>query len=58
MRWFGIVVVAAVVTPPDPLSQLLLTIPIYGLYEISIWCVRLIQFRRRRAEARELAAAA
>jgi sec-independent protein translocase protein TatC len=51
----GIVVVAAIVTPPDPLSQLLLTIPIYGLYEISIWCVRLIELRRRRAEARELA---
>ena len=50
----GIVVVAAVVTPPDPLSQCLLTIPIYGLYEVSIWCVRLIQLRRKREEAREL----
>ena len=53
----GIVVVAAVVTPPDPLSQCLLAIPIYGLYEISIWCVRLIQFRRAREEAREPAPA-
>ena len=52
----GIVVVAAVVTPPDPLSQCLLTIPIYGLYEISIWCVRLIQLRRKREEARALVA--
>ena len=52
----GIVVVAAVVTPPDPLSQCLLTIPIYGLYEVSIWCVRLIQLRRKREEARELVA--
>ena len=52
----GIVVVAAFVTPPDPLSQGLLTIPIYGLYEISIWCVRLIQFGKDKAEARELAA--
>ncbi|WP_174300895.1 twin-arginine translocase subunit TatC [Caulobacter sp. S45] len=51
----GIVVVAAVVTPPDPLSQCLLTIPIYGLYEVSIWCVRLIQLRRKREESRELA---
>ena len=51
----GIVVVAAVVTPPDPLSQCLLAIPIYGLYEISIWCVRLIQLRRARDEAKELA---
>ena len=53
----GIVVVAAVVTPPDPLSQVLLSLPIYGLYEVSIWCVRLIQLRKRRAEARELATA-
>ena len=51
----GIVVLAAIVTPPDPLSQCLLAIPIYGLYEISIWCVRLIQVRRSRAEAQELA---
>ena len=53
----GIVVVAAVVTPPDPLSQCLLAIPIYGLYEISIWCVRIIQLRRRREDARDLATA-
>ena len=54
----GIVVVAAVVTPPDPLSQCLLAIPIYGLYEVSIWCVRLIQLRRSRDETRrELAEA-
>jgi sec-independent protein translocase protein TatC len=51
----GIFVVAAVVTPPDPISQCLLAIPIYGLYEISIWCVRLMEIRRRRDEAREVA---
>lgn len=43
----GIVVVAAIVTPPDPISQLMLAIPIVLLYEISIWCVRLIEVRRR-----------
>jgi sec-independent protein translocase protein TatC len=53
----GIVFVAAIVTPPDPLSQCLLAIPIYGLYEISIWCVRLIGLRRAREEAAEEAAA-
>jgi len=35
------------VTPPDPLSQILLAAPIYLLYEISIWCVRLIELRRK-----------
>jgi len=42
----GIVFVAALVTPPDPLSQLMLAAPIYLLYEISIWCVKLIEIRR------------
>ena len=43
----AIVFVAALVTPPDPISQLMLAIPIYLLYEISIWCVKLIELRRR-----------
>lgn len=51
----GIVVVAAVVTPPDPISQLMLAIPLVLLYEISIWCVRLIEFRRDKREAAEAA---
>lgn len=45
----GVFVVAAVVTPPDPISQTLLALPIILLYEISIWCVRLIE-RGRKAE--------
>ena len=47
----GVFVVAAVVTPPDPISQLMLAIPICLLYEVSIWCVRLIELRRDREEA-------
>jgi sec-independent protein translocase protein TatC len=47
----GVFVVAAVVTPPDPISQTLLALPIILLYEASIWCVRIIELRRRRAEA-------
>ena len=47
----GVFVVAAIFTPPDPISQLMLAIPICGLYEISIWCVWLIERRRRRQEA-------
>ena len=46
----GIFVVAAFVTPPDPISQAMLAIPLVGLYEISIWCVRLIETRRRRED--------
>jgi sec-independent protein translocase protein TatC len=43
----GIVVVAAVVTPPDPISQCMLAIPIVLLYEISILCVKVIELRRK-----------
>lgn len=38
----AIFVVAAVLTPPDVFSQLLLAIPLMGLYEISIWVVKRI----------------
>ena len=51
----GIVFVAAIVTPPDPISQIMLAIPIYLLYEVSIWCVRLMELKRKRAEAEETA---
>ena len=46
----AVVAVAAVVTPPDPISQLMLAIPMCLLYEVSIWCVRLIEMRRKRAD--------
>ncbi|GAA0625897.1 twin-arginine translocase subunit TatC [Brevundimonas kwangchunensis] len=49
----AVVVVAAVVTPPDPISQLMLAIPLVLLYEISIWCVRLIELRRKKADDAE-----
>ena len=43
----GLAVVAAVVTPPDIISMLSLVVPLVLLYEISIWCVWLIERRRR-----------
>jgi sec-independent protein translocase protein TatC len=43
-------VVAAVLTPPDPASQIGLALPTILLYEISIWMARLIE-RKREAEA-------
>jgi sec-independent protein translocase protein TatC len=42
--------IAAVLTPPDPFSMMSLAIPGVLLYEISIWCVWLIERRRRRDE--------
>jgi sec-independent protein translocase protein TatC len=51
----GIAAAAAVITPPDVMSQFLLGIPVYLLYEISIWLVRAFE-RRRAAEEAELEA--
>ncbi len=45
-------VVAALLTPPDIISQIGLGIPVLLLYEISIWSVRLVE-RRRAAEDAE-----
>ncbi len=40
---FGIAVFAAFVTPPDPITQIVLGSAIYLLYEISIFSVRLLE---------------
>jgi sec-independent protein translocase protein TatC len=45
-------VVAAVVTPPDPISMLTLIVPLVLLYEVSILCVKLIERGRRKEDAR------
>jgi sec-independent protein translocase protein TatC len=47
----GVFVVAAVFTPPDPLSQISLAIPIIALYEVSIHLARLVE--KKRAEREE-----
>ena len=41
----GVFVVAAVLTPPDPISQLALAIPTVLLYELSIYAVKLAEKR-------------
>ena len=46
-------VVAAIITPPDIISQIGLAIPILVLYEISIIAVRIVERRRAEAEAAE-----
>jgi len=49
----AVFVVAAVVTPPDPISQITLAVPLCLLYEISIWCVWLIERRRKKDDDEE-----
>lgn len=43
-----ILVLAAVLTPPDPVSQLLVALPMVGLYELSIWISVRVERRRER----------
>ena len=47
----GIFALAALFTPPDVISMLSLAVPLVALYEISIWCVKLIERNRARAAA-------
>lgn len=51
-------VLAAVLTPPDVISQLSLALPLCGLYEISIWIVQRMEKRREAERAEEEAAEA
>ncbi len=44
---------AAILTPPDPLSQISLAIPIILLYEISIISARMIEKKREKQNAEE-----
>jgi sec-independent protein translocase protein TatC len=49
--YVGVFVVAAIITPPDIISQIGLGIPIIFLYEISILMVRMVERKRAEAEA-------
>ena len=51
-------VVAAVLTPPDPVSQIGLAVPAILLYEISIWLARRIERSRALEERKREEAAA
>jgi sec-independent protein translocase protein TatC len=54
-RYFivGAFVIAAVLTPPDVISQLSLAIPLMILYEGSIWSVRFIEKKAQAAAAKD-----
>jgi len=55
-RYFIVIafIIAAVLTPPDVLSQLSLAVPLLLLYEGSIWAVKLVESK---AQASKTAAA-
>ncbi|MXU65625.1 twin-arginine translocase subunit TatC [Oceanomicrobium pacificus] len=47
----AILVLAAIVTPPDVITQIILFVVVYALYELSIQLVRMVE-RKREAELR------
>ncbi|GAB4393412.1 MAG: twin-arginine translocase subunit TatC [Kiloniellaceae bacterium] len=49
----GVFIVAAIFTPPDPLSQLSLAIPIVLLYEISIIMAKMVEKKRAQADGED-----
>jgi sec-independent protein translocase protein TatC len=49
-------VAAAIITPPDPITQLLLAIPLILLYELSILLAKVAYRRRQEAAERKAAA--
>lgn len=51
----GVFIVAAVLTPPDPISQVAMAVPLMALYEVSVQAVRFIEARRKKREAAEAA---
>jgi sec-independent protein translocase protein TatC len=52
----GIAAFSSLVTPPDVISMTLMWIPMYALYEISIWLVASIEAAQRRKDVAEEAA--
>jgi sec-independent protein translocase protein TatC len=58
-RYFIVIafVIAAVLTPPDVLSQMSLAIPLLLLYEGSIWSVKFVEGKAAKQAAAEAAAA-
>jgi len=54
----AILICAAFLTPPDPLSQLIMAVPLLGLYELSIYLSGRVEKKRLKAEAKALKAAA
>ncbi len=48
-----ILILGAMVTPPDPFSQILIALPLFGLYQFSILIARRIEKQEARREQKE-----
>lgn len=50
----GVLIIGAFLTPPEPLSQILVAMPLFALYELSIYVVMLVERRRKKREINDL----
>lgn len=51
-----ILIIGAIITPPDVFSQVMVSIPLYGLYEGSIFISRAVYNKRKQKEITEIPA--
>lgn len=49
----GVAGIAALITPPDPISMLAMAVPLAGLYEIAVFAVSFMEKRREAARAKK-----
>jgi sec-independent protein translocase protein TatC len=49
----GVCAVAAVITPPDPMSMLAMAVPLGLLYEVAVFAVRILEKRRAADRAKQ-----
>jgi len=43
-----IFILAALITPPDPMTMFLIGVPLYGLYEVSIFIAKRVTRNREK----------
>jgi sec-independent protein translocase protein TatC len=48
----GVCAIAALITPPDPISMLAMAVPLGLLYELAVFAVSIIEKRRKAAKAK------
>ena len=44
-----ILILGAMLTPPDPFSQILIALPLVGLYQVSIWIATVVNRKKEKA---------
>jgi sec-independent protein translocase protein TatC len=54
----GVCGVAALITPPDPISMIAMAVPLAALYEVAVLAVSILEKRRNAAKAKQDAAEA